>query len=195
MLAHDLLSLQATLLTRLASRGGRNPTSTGFRFRGVSSKKEGACTSPLFHSRGFCLGWLVRNSRGWSISITQAVLLVCLVSLHLRCISRSTRKGGICFYGFARAASTKEMSGRWGDRPLGRWGWREPCSEASSASAARARRAYRFAALASSGPANREAEPTSDHASIFWLRATQVHRTLGPHRSVLSAALRGLLAL
>jgi len=26
----------------------------------------------------------------------------------------------------------KQMSGRWGDRPLGRWGWREPWSEISS---------------------------------------------------------------
>src|SRR2546423_10779678 len=96
---------------------------------------------------------------------------------------------------FCPGCQYKKMSGRWGDQPLGRWGWREPCSEASSASSARATRAYRFAALASSGPANREAEPTSDHAFMFWLRATQVHRTLGPHRPVLSAALRGLLAL
>ena len=83
----------------------------------------------------------------------------------------------------------KKVSGRWGDRPLGRWGWREPCSESSSASSAHAKRANRSAALASSGPAQREAEPTSEHVFIFSSLAEAAYRTPGLNLSVLCVPL------
>src|SRR6266404_2363621 len=52
---------------RLASRGGRNPTSTGLPvFGGSVLRKRGLAPVPFFTSRDVCSKWLVRNSCGWS---------------------------------------------------------------------------------------------------------------------------------
>src|SRR6266478_2412780 len=67
MLAHGLLSSTQRCYKRLASRGGRNPTSTGLPvFGGSVLRKRGLAPVPFFTSRDVCSKWLVRNSCGWS---------------------------------------------------------------------------------------------------------------------------------
>src|SRR5712664_2691446 len=65
---HTVCSLlRPTLFTRLASRGGWNPTSTGIPVIGGSVLgKRGLAPAPFF-ILGLCASrWLIRGSRGWS---------------------------------------------------------------------------------------------------------------------------------
>jgi hypothetical protein len=107
-LASRLLSCCA--LKRLASRGGRNRSSTRLPVWGVNYKK-GACTSPLFHfsacriSRGFeSLALACPFAGGFPARPFTYTLLP--ASFRLKTANRELR--------------TKKMSGRWGERPLGR---------------------------------------------------------------------------
>src|SRR6266852_1036964 len=65
---HTVCSLlRATLFTRLASRGGRNLTSTGIPvFGGSVLRKRGLAPAPFFILALRAFRWLVRSSRGWS---------------------------------------------------------------------------------------------------------------------------------
>src|SRR5271169_2322364 len=60
---HNYCSLPVQL-TRLASRGGRNRTSTRFRFFGGSVQKRGLAPAPFFISSGVPHWWLA-GAGGW----------------------------------------------------------------------------------------------------------------------------------
>ena len=69
-----------------------------FGFGGSVLRRRGLAPAPFFVLGDFCPGWLVRSSRGWSNSVTQAALPVCPPSLKFDCRpSRSSACFGCCF--------------------------------------------------------------------------------------------------
>jgi hypothetical protein len=93
--------LSYCVLKRLASRGGRNRSSTRLSAWGVNYEK-GACTSPLFHFRKPQF-----SPRNPNSNIAFTVYVHARRGFSIRDI-RGTEN------------TKKKVSGRWGERPLGR---------------------------------------------------------------------------
>jgi hypothetical protein len=104
--------------TRLASRGGQNPTSTGILVLGGQFKKKGACTSPLFRS-SVVISSFPRVGLGRLPCKTQGCCPAPVLGPRK---FKAHTEVAICCMSALRSSRTaqKKVSGRWGDRPLGR---------------------------------------------------------------------------
>jgi hypothetical protein len=129
-------------LTRLASRGGRIRTSTRFRFFGGSVQKRGLAPAPFFiRPSSFVVAGRCGSfaSRECVIEVVQFggpdplgpsfYFLVFPSTYFTRFVSTGERQSvpATAYGGLTKAPArndAKKMSGRWGDRPLGRGGWR-----------------------------------------------------------------------
>jgi hypothetical protein len=131
--------------TRLASRGGRNRSSTRFTAWGVNSER-GVCTSPLLQAfpvrcvvevvfAGYVLEVVLKISNVVERAASNRPFLLCAEQLFPDPTGSGFRRGP------RKSGSThsisivhiplreisdrpKKMSGRWGFRPLWRGGWR-----------------------------------------------------------------------
>ena len=95
---HPVCSLNRQL-TRLASRGGRNRSSTRLPVLGRQLRKRGLAPAPFSISRT-SFHFPIRNSRAWHKEVPSPIKSLLQKGFHGWCVEK--------------------MSGRWGERPLGR---------------------------------------------------------------------------
>jgi hypothetical protein len=115
--------LYATIQDWLPGVAGTQPR-LGFRFRGVSSGERGLAPAPFF----ICPGGLAETSREWVVELPSVVhstpARVSPPSSNARTFINTWQSPTLAPSGVVPVVRAKKMSGRWGDRPLGRGEWR-----------------------------------------------------------------------